>query len=202
MSGYQTVYRLLLQSNTGQRLWQEIEQKLRDVKVFKVDFVFTVKDKAEIYPKFILSHDMGDFDGQIRLHRLFSYDDIREVIDNHFGQDVKTYNCRRAVLLQGGTIKTKINGEMEQKYQFDFGDYLRHEIDAKLAHNIREANERIRQQIQEIKSSERFQQQKQNALIAKCKDTIVQNLMPWRDLDQKILDEAWQQFLCAAVIED
>jgi hypothetical protein len=211
MTSYERVYRLLCDTPTGKDVWDRAVKALASMKVDRVEWrLKKTDDTATAVPVFCLSNG-SSWDGdslnvaELRPRDFLTMDAAREIIEKHFGpdKDVKTFNCKTSIVKAGGTVNRKNRwGEREQHYQEDFHDFILRRFTEETGATFRDAGKRLRQECEDMKTTQEFRQSQREALIGFCKDTLTKALLPWHEMEQSVLEEAWDQFICTAIMRN
>jgi hypothetical protein len=210
MTSYDKVYNALLQTSTCQDMISALQRDMTSVKVESVTWNLVIGEKAEAKAVFHLSGTYGVWPGaNLESHRLSVYNFISDelvnkIISLHFGpeKDVKTFNCKREFVKRGGHVNRKNDcGEREKDYQRSFQEFLTSKLSEENAVQMEVATKRLKLEIKEIMETEEFQKGQHEALVGFCKNTITKALMPWHNMEERTLQDAWDQFICTTIMD-
>lgn len=210
MTSYERVYHALFATPTCKRLWKEAIESLDKIKIESVSWVCrTTEDTARAVPVFQLTGDRS-WNGEHLSHSEISAREVmpdtvaREIIKVHFGsdKDVKTFNCSADIVLSGGTVSRKTSYGREKVYQSDFHDFLLDKFREKASDAIKDVNKRLKQACKDMQDTPAFRQSQREALVGFCKDALTKALLPWHEMEQSVLEEAWDQFICTAIMRN
>lgn len=209
ITSYERVYRLLRQTSTCVDAWNAALRDLAECKIEKVTWTLRQgTDKSEARATF---HFTGDFawsegnisSSEVSAHTFITSALCTKVLDLHYGpeKDVKTFNCSRSVVRSGGTVSRKNSyGERERDYQDGFDRWLRYRFEEEASEQMKDATKRLKAEIKKMKATPELQKARQEALVGFCKDDITKALLPWHTMDEATLQDAWDQFICTAIM--
>lgn len=209
MTSYERVYNALLTTSTCKEVLAAAKKSIQTVKVKSVEWrLSTTDDTASAVPTFLFTEEFswsGDTTHSECAARTFLTNTMtRKVIDVHFGpeKDVKTFNCSPDIVKTGGTVSRKTDWGREKEYQNDFHDFLMDKFVEDVGADVKAATKRLRAEIEVMRATPEFKQSQREALIGFCKETLTRALLPWHEMEQSVLEEAWDQFICTAIMRN
>jgi hypothetical protein len=208
VTSYERVYRLLFNTSTCKAAWEAALQDLKNCKIEKVGWSLSqTSDESQAKATFYFT---GNFSwredslqhAEISAHNFMTSDLAKKVIDVHYGpeKDVKTFNCKASIVKGGGTVNRKTDYGREQEYQDSFPEWLRDRFTNEAAEEMKATTLRLKQLVAAMKATDEFRQSRQDALVEFCKNDITKALLPWHNMDQQTLQDAWDQFICTAIM--
>jgi len=211
MTSYERVYRALAETSLCKTKWDQAIKDLENVKIDRVEWrLRTTEDTSKAIPVFHFTAGFS-WDGEslstadVRPQTFMPSEAATEIIEKCFGPDkeVKTFNCKTSIVKAGGTVNRKNKyGEREQHYQYDFHDFLIERFKEEAGDIMRATTTRLRQECKNMQTTAEFRQSQREALIGFCKDTLTRALLPWHEMEQSVLEEAWEQFICTAIMRN
>jgi hypothetical protein len=208
MTSYERVYHALMETTTCKKRWAEALKALDEVTIKEVTWSPVIgTDTADARSTFHFTAGFawaGDSiaGSDVSARNFMPQTTATEIIDAHFGseKDVKTFNCQPSIVKSGGQVSRKTEYGREKEYQSDFHDHLLDAFRDKVAEKLTATTKRLRAEARKMKKSEAYRKAKEEALIGFCKDTITKALLPWHEMEQSILQDAWDQFICTAIM--
>jgi hypothetical protein len=210
MTSYERVYRALFKTETCVQGWKTALEAIDTIKITEVKWRLDMSDSgAKAVASFVMSGDAGTW-GETNLDQLelaartFMTEELaREVISKHFGpdKDVKTFNCNESIVRRGGNVSRKTKWGREQCYQEDFRDFLVTRFAEEAQEKLRMATAKIKADIIAMKGTEEFRKARHEALVEFCKEHISKALMPWHGMEDSVLQDAWDRFICKAIMD-
>jgi len=198
------IYPLLLKTTGFKLLEEEIKQrvanaKLRAKPVFElcggIDSVFGVKPRFQAeYKDWVQNFDTDD--GFHSIQSFTSHVEIVNVINDHFGVDVKTYNCKRETLINGDRWR----GNRPPITSFPQWVYSR--LQEVYEDEITNTSKKVMQQLRKYQTGEEYVQDAKEALVTFCKHKVSKALMPWRKMPNDVLQEAIEQFVANSILDE
>jgi hypothetical protein len=203
-TSYDKIYELLLATDEGQALMAATKDKIRNVKLDKVKFRLSHDRPYNAVPQFVFSCRVT-WDGGPRDLSASSFvdsDDAEKVVRDCFGSDkkVKTRNCSPHIVRDGGLVQTKVDGCRESRHQQSFYRWVVDQVEEEFETVIAEERKRLAGEVKALVKTEEFAQSRHEALVNFCKDTITKALLPWNHMSEQVLNDAWDQFICAAAM--
>jgi len=206
MTSYEKVYRLLRETYTCKSIWDNAYQTLKECKIEKVSF--TLRQTSDESKASAIFHFTGDFqwgelyyDGcECNVNNFLTGEMAKSVIDAHYGpdKDVKTRNCKHEIVLKGGYISRKTEYGRNKERQESFIQWLKNQFEYENRDLLKETTQRLQS---EVKTQlETVHQARQEALVSFCKNDITKALLPWHGMDEHILQDAWNQFICTVIM--
>ncbi len=211
MTSYERVYNLLTKTSTYNEAVASALQSLKDVTIEKVDFILqSSEDTSKATPLFRFTSGFGwhgnDVNAsEVHARHFLTKEMIMKVIDIHYGsdKDVKTFNCKKSIVTSGGTVSRKNRwGEREQQHQYDFEDHCTVAFREMAKDEMKATTVRLRDEIARMTDTDEFKKARREALIGFCKQTLVRALLPWQEMEQSVLEEAWDQFICTTIMRN
>ena len=211
MTSYERVYNALFITTTCKEVWASALKTMDEVKIGRVEWrCQTSEDSAKAIPQFHFTNETvwgGESisTSEVNARTLLTEEMARKVIDIHFGseKDVKTFNCKTDIVRCGGTVSRKNRyDEREKQYQSDFHDFLLDKFRAEAHDALKVTTKRLRKECSEMTETAAFKQARREALIGFCKNTLTRALLPWHEMEQSVLEEAWDQFICTAIMRN
>jgi hypothetical protein len=208
ITSYERVYRALFETSTCKDAWNAALKDLGEIKIEKVTWSLSQStDESSALATF---HFNAGFawgektvsSSDIDARTVMTAELARKVIDIHFGsdKDVKTFNCNANVVRRGGTISRKTKYGREQDYQEDFHDWLLSRFREEATDQMKAATKKAKADVKKMEATNEFRQARQEALVGFCKDDITKALLPWHNMEQQVLQDAWDQFICTAIM--
>jgi len=209
MTSYERVYRALMETTTCKAVWAEAVKAVDSVALEKVMWTLRQNtDTATVVPvfQFTAGFSWREYDlsiDQVQAPLFLTADMARKVIDAHFGsgKDVKTFNCKGEIVRNGGFVNRKTRWGREKEHQDEFYQFLLDAFQDEVEEKLIAATKRLRDEIQEMRKTEAYYKSREEALIGFCKNTITQALLPWHTMKQSVLQDAWDQFICTAIMD-
>ena len=210
MTSYDRVYKALFETSTCQNMWTAIIKDIDSVRVKEVEWVLHPEGQATAKAKFVLTGEAGSWSenevnvAQLSVYRFLSSEYAKKVIQLHFGseKDVKTFNCSLNIVKRGGQVSRKDdNGDRFKDHQGSFHDFLTMKLEEDASKEMKVASDKVRVEIKLLMATDEFKQSRHEALVGFCKDTITNALMPWHGMEEQVLRDAWDQFICTAIMD-
>lgn len=209
MTSYERVYRALFETETCKQGWKAAFEAIDSIEITEVKWRLELSDSgAKAMASFHLSGGAGvwgeSFDQLELAARTFMTEELaREVISKHFGpdKDVKTFNCNESIVRRGGQVSRKTSYGREQCYQEDFRDFLVTQFAAEAHEKLRQGTAKVKAAIIAMKGTEEFRKARHEALVEFCKEHISKALMPWHGMEDSVLQDAWDRFICKAIMD-
>jgi len=208
-TSYDAVYELLFKTSTCQDIWKAALKDLDEVKIEKVTWDLSRgTDTAKADPTF---HFTGGFSwsgnnlasAELCAEAFIKNEFVKKILELHYGpgREVKTRNCKRDVVKNGGTVSRKNDDdERERQYQESFHSFLTDKFRDEVRKKMTEETKRLKHEVKAMMKTVEFRQSQHEALVGFCKDTITTALLPWHSMDQQVLQDAWDQFICTAIM--
>lgn len=202
-SSYDKVYKLLEATKEGRELVATVGRRIASMKVTGVIFSLTVPDAvgqpATASPRYVVSTDDGELmkvgtgDFWLEASSFVSTRDARAVVEANFGIKgrVATYFCRKTVVL----------GDDSRRGTNSFHRHLCYSIGEKYSPEMKDAKDRVRSQILEMRESQAHADAEREFLVGCAVKDIKAALAAYKHLGDATLKQAVQEFLCDDVFE-
>ena len=202
-SSYDKVYERMADTKTVKALLAEIPLKLNDVHVLGVDFTLRRPDAigrpATATPSFNVKVPGGVVhteNGQVYLDlgNTITEKSTNAIVEELFGKPggVPTYFCRKSVVL----------GEDYRKGTHSFAAWLRSSMRDKFDEDFARAQERVKEEVCDWKSSELVARLQREFLVKNAIEDIKMALGAYDHLGKEVLKDAIDLYLCHAITED
>jgi hypothetical protein len=195
-TSYDKIYHMMTKTTGFKALIADVLTKMENLEITNVTHHLNIKDTA--YTNATFSTNLGSTHGEGRYLQpsdVLEHDSVRTVLEAHFGVDVKTYNCSRDTVFDGGYLNHS------NRHQNSFYYYAYNWLSDNHSDALERGSHRLKTKIAEKMASEEFKADAHACLVRRCKETIVKAMMPWREMDDSVLKDAWSEFLCNSIIE-
>jgi hypothetical protein len=198
----------LFATSTCKDAWRAALEDLEKCKIEKVTWSLSQgTDHSKAVATFHLTGGFSWSENGFRSNDVSAYNFMtdqlaRKIIDVHYGsdKDVKTFNCAKHIVRSGGEVSRKTRWGREKEYQDGFDRWLRTKFESEADKEMKAATLRLRADIVGMMATDEFRQARQEALVGFCKNDITKALLPWHGMDQQTLQDAWDQFICTAIM--
>lgn len=208
ITSYERVYRLLSETSTCKDVWAAALRDLDECRIERVKWSLRQgPDASNALATFYFTSGFAWREDQtaadVNAKTFLTNDMCEKILKVHFGsnKDVKTFNCSVRIVCGGGVISRKNEyGRRGQEYQDSFGTWLQEHFIEKVGDKLQTTTNRLWALVSDMKATEEFAKARHEALVSFCKDDITKALLPWHSMDQQTLQDAWDQFICTAIM--
>lgn len=202
-SSYDKVYKLLEATKECRELEAAVGRRIASMKVTSVTFSLMAPDSvgqpATASPRFVVAVEdkelmkVSAWDFWLSVSTFVQQNETRAVVEANFGVKgrVATYFCRKTVL----------TGEDNRRGTSSFHNHLCYSLGEKFDQEMKDAKERIKAQVLEMKESEAYALAEREFLATCAVKDIKAALAAYKHLGDAMLKQAVQEFLCDDVFE-